>query len=692
MKKNLKLNNNFQIHQLPTSKSNNTTLSTQRPSSTPLKSRLRSHREHLQKPCLNLDFVFFSEIETESVSLNYCFEKAVYLYSVQNFSFACRMFSKVLELDKQNLSSLNNYSVCCIKLNDLNEAIKGFHEMMQIDRSLEASYFNIALSYLVFDKPQEALLCIKSSEGLVGKPSDKFKELEKFIQNYSADKSKKILSKKVFLKTSDYEPLVITRKSPLKKVDLEDNKVNKPAGFNQSPVNGKSHSPIFDEEVIDKMRAKMTKLRTKVYKDIKHLIKKDIPKVGKLESKYLTQEELKELKIEFQKVPAERVYDRIDLILSKLLFFQRYSKEVKNQIYELGEIKCYLPGEIIFSQGDVGDSMYVVLKGAITIEKEGIEFGGKKIVINSLYDGRQFGELALLNALNSKTMHNERTASCIAFEKSYLFCMPKLNLSEIILLSNKKELDEKLDFIENLSFFKGINRNMLMALASNIEITIYKLNEVLISKGDVPQGLFIVKKGHVELFTEGYTVKNKFNDEFSPVRTQKPRPSPMYFARNPPERLKKRSRNENRIAESNSARISSRDREKLGNGGHLIKDRISFASLKEFDFFGGRTIKQGFTHDGNKIQPTKFTIIAQSSTVEVIIITRYHLQFLTQEMSLQFFTILEKSYEVDCPDDIDADHMDKLFHSWQDYKCQLLSGIRKDNFISRHKLNFPFNL
>jgi CRP-like cAMP-binding protein len=597
------------------------------------------------------------------------------------------MFSKVLDLDKSNIAALNNLSVCHIKLSDLNEAIKGFHQMIQLDKTLEASYFNIALSYLVFDKPQEALLCLKSSEETLQGRSQSFKDLEKFIQNYSQAKNKKLLSSKRFLKNSEYEP-VFTRKSPAKKT--EEVKVNKSPGLNQSPVNSKSTSPIFDEEVIDKMRTKMTKLRTKVYKDIKNLIKKDIPKTGKLESKYLTQEELKDLKIEFSRLPGERDYEKVEKILTKISFFQKYPKHVKQQIFEIGEVRCFLPGEVIFAQGEVGDSMYVVLKGAITIEKEGSEFGGKKIVINSLYDGRQFGELALLNGLNSKASNNERTASCIAFEKTYLFCMPKLNLSEIVLLSNKRELDDKLEFFSSLTFFRGINRNMLMALASNIETTIFKLNEVLIHKGEVPAGLFIIKHGHVGLFTEGFTVKNRYNDEFSPVRSQKPRPPPMYFIRNPPERLKKSTPNKSQTPESSSARLSSRDKERLDNGGHLVKERISFASLKESDFFGGRTILQGFTHDGQQIHPSKFTITAQSTIVEVFIITRYHLQFLTQEMSLQFFTILEKSYEIDCPEDIDAGEMDKLFQSWQDYKSQLLNGIRKDNFMAKHKINFPF--
>ena len=692
MKKKLAIKSSLGIRDIHTTRSNHTTLLTNRPSSTPLKTKMHTLRDFLSNSLLNLEFVFFNEIESGSVSVNYCFDKAVYFYTVQKYQFSANMFQKVVELDQNCIFAWNNFAVCLIKLSNLNEAIKGFHEVVQRNKTLESSYYNIAFSYLLFDKPQEALLCIKSSESVIPHPSEKYKELERFIQAYSSEKNQKLLGRNTFIRSSNKAPTLILKKNPIKKSGIFETEVNRSVGFNQSPVNERSTPPIFDEDMIEKMRAKMTKLRQKVYKDIKILIKKDIPKPGKLESKYLIQEELRELKIEFQKVSEERDYEKIDPIMSKLNFFQRFSQKVKRQIFEIGEVKCYLPGDVVFSQGEKGDSMYVVLKGAITIEKTGSEYGGKKIVINSVYDGRQFGELALLNALNSKTMNNERTASCIACEKTYLFCMPKLNLSEILVISNKRELDEKIEFLSECTFFKGINKSMLMPLASNLDITIFKLNDVILGKGEAPVGLYLIKKGHVGLYTEGFTVKDKYTDEFSPIRTQKPRPSPMYFSRNPPERLrtKKSPGLLNESFEVNSARLNRKDKQKLESGGRIVKERIGFANLKEMDFFGGRTILQGFTHETTEIEPSKFSIVAQSSTVEIFLITRYHLQFLTQEMSLQFSTILEKSYEVDCPNEVDPGQMDKLFQTWQDYKVQLISSIRKDNYISKHKLNYPF--
>lgn len=52
------------------------------------------------------------------------------------------------------------------------------------------------------------------------------------------------------------------------------------------------------------------------------------------------------------------------------------------------------PGEIIFSEGDVGDFLYIVVKGEVEILKEK---DGKEEKIATLHQGEYFGEMALLN-------------------------------------------------------------------------------------------------------------------------------------------------------------------------------------------------------------------------------------------------------------------------------------------------------
>ena len=53
----------------------------------------------------------------------------------------------------------------------------------------------------------------------------------------------------------------------------------------------------------------------------------------------------------------------------------------------------YEAGEVIFRQGDLGDALYIILKGNVEVL---LEEDGKESVIARLGDGEYFGEMALL--------------------------------------------------------------------------------------------------------------------------------------------------------------------------------------------------------------------------------------------------------------------------------------------------------
>ena len=697
-------------------KSNNTTLCTSRPNTSPFKTSVKSANGLLKLQYPAFEYIFIEDYDSQSISINYCLNKAKELYHQKKYTFAMRLYIKALELDKIQWRAWNNLGVCYLMQKNLNDAVNCFHESIKIDKFIEISYFNISLAYLNFEKYQEAGLCVKSAKTIIKDISKEYIKLEKTITICGIEKQKSVLGQKIYSKinknntppplTSEYLRSRCSRQAN----DTPNESTTDVIGFNQTDIIEKSNFLRPNEEIAENLNAKIRKLRDKVIQDMKTLIKKEIPGPSKLDSKYITQEELKEIKIEFSKVKEERSYRSIDISLKKLIFFQKFNYEIRRKIYDMCEIKCFLPGEVIFSQGEVGENMYVILKGAITIQKEGPEFRGQNVIVNSIYDGRQFGELALLNSLNSSSSNNARTASCIACEKTYLLFMPKLNYSEIILLSDRNELEEKMIFFSKLSIFKGFDKKFFLALSTNIEKKTYKFNEIVLEKGEVPKGLYIIFQGYAVLYTEGYSIREKFTDKYSPIRTQRPRPKPMFFSISPTEKPKSPKLDEFEISpiirivkkemnEMNSEKmitvkkfLKKNQVESLNDENHLIKDRIPFASIQEMDFFGGRAILVGQYGNTCENSPSKFSIVAQSSTVELFLITKYHLQFLTQEMNIQLLTILGKSYEVDCPPEINPQEMDNLFKSWQSFKFQLIKDIKKENYITKHKNNFPYLL
>ena len=94
------------------------------------------------------------------------------------------------------------------------------------------------------------------------------------------------------------------------------------------------------------------------------------------------------------------------ILLKTVDLFQDIPGELLSQVSQISKAKNYDNGETIFRDGDVGDSMFIVLEGKISITK-----GDKEIAL--LDKGASLGEMALLDNEN-------RSANAIAKEDSIL--------------------------------------------------------------------------------------------------------------------------------------------------------------------------------------------------------------------------------------------------------------------------------
>jgi CRP-like cAMP-binding protein len=76
----------------------------------------------------------------------------------------------------------------------------------------------------------------------------------------------------------------------------------------------------------------------------------------------------------------------------------------------------FTPGDVIFSEGDKGDAMYVVRSGEVGIERDGA-------VIETVGAGSIFGEMALIDGAPRSATARAKTACEVApiTEKSFLF-------------------------------------------------------------------------------------------------------------------------------------------------------------------------------------------------------------------------------------------------------------------------------
>ena len=94
------------------------------------------------------------------------------------------------------------------------------------------------------------------------------------------------------------------------------------------------------------------------------------------------------------------------ILLKTVDIFQDIPGELLSQISQISRAENYEHGEIIFNEGDAGDSMFIVLSGEVSIKK-----GGKFIA--KLERGASLGEMALLD-------HETRSADALAEKESVL--------------------------------------------------------------------------------------------------------------------------------------------------------------------------------------------------------------------------------------------------------------------------------
>lgn len=91
-------------------------------------------------------------------------------------------------------------------------------------------------------------------------------------------------------------------------------------------------------------------------------------------------------------------YERVDALVNGLKFFSQLDKIMRLDLLQNGTLKHFSAGSTIFKQGDYGDLMYVILKGAVNVRimKPTIFGTIEDVILAVLYDGAHFGEYSMM--------------------------------------------------------------------------------------------------------------------------------------------------------------------------------------------------------------------------------------------------------------------------------------------------------
>ena len=111
--------------------------------------------------------------------------------------------------------------------------------------------------------------------------------------------------------------------------------------------------------------------------------------------------------------------------------------------------KEYEPGELIFSEGEIGKALYIILEGSVTLTKK----SNKDLaVLAELPAGSYFGELALIDQM-------PRFASAAARERTTLLIMYKSYFDDLIKGSPAISSRVLLNLVQLVSAYVRKNRD-----------------------------------------------------------------------------------------------------------------------------------------------------------------------------------------------------------------------------------------
>ena len=145
-------------------------------------------------------------------------------------------------------------------------------------------------------------------------------------------------------------------------------------------------------------------------------------------------------RLEGRPIPEDPLYATVEkiLFLKSAPVFERVSGEDLAALARVAEIETYAPGQTVFHEGEMGDALYVMVRGKVTIAG-----GGERLA--DLGPGDAFGEMALLDEVPRSatvTAAEETEVLRIGSEEFYEILHEQVEIAEGVIRMLTRRLRE----------------------------------------------------------------------------------------------------------------------------------------------------------------------------------------------------------------------------------------------------------
>jgi len=178
--------------------------------------------------------------------------------------------------------------------------------------------------------------------------------------------------------------------------------------------------------------------------------------------------------------------------------FSIYSDEELTDLLDAAELKSVSAGQLVFDQGDPGDTFYIVFSGKIRILHKDIQ--QKEVNLGVITKGDHFGETALIT-------DKPRNAAARAVDDTVLLSIHKDSFYQFLLHNpEQREYFDKFirftsvhRFLKSCTDLSAVPVKELKALISGFKPEFFAEGEAVFRQGTAPDKFYLIERGKIKV-------------------------------------------------------------------------------------------------------------------------------------------------------------------------------------------------